>query len=106
MPPKKVINRKIITEVPHSSCLDKHPYLKNILEIHPEDEKRFICNLCTQNQATNKEGKKNLITGHIYWLRMHLETKSHKEYTPSTEKSLLEDAIQTIQKKRRRFKSN
>ena len=99
MPPKKVVRRKNTSDSHGSSILDKHPYLKSILEILPGEEKRFICNICTQNQPFNKDGLKNAVTGHIYWLRMHLETKSHKDFTPSSEKLLLEEAIQSIQKK-------
>jgi len=97
MPPKKVVRRKNTSDSHGSSILD--PYLKSILEILPGEEKRFICNICTQNQPINKDGLKNAVTGHIYWLRMHLETKSHKDFTPSSEKLLLEEAIQSIQKK-------
>ena len=51
--PKKTRNNDsstMIEEKIHSSTFDKHEYLGEILEVDPNDEKKFIFNLCTRNQ--------------------------------------------------------
>jgi len=85
----------------YTSPLDKHPYLKEILFIDPADAKRFICRICTENSPSTKKTGKEQIGGHIYWLRQHLETQSHHEFTKYRDRAKLNEAVEAIKRQRK-----
>lgn len=97
MPKYKVDNTKVVKEEPLepvlNSPLDKHPYLRKVFYTDKKDPKRLICTLCSENsqkiqiEAQNKnQDSQGKVTISINWLRMHLITKTHQDFTASEDK--------------------
>ena len=106
MPKKKVILRaKSQQENPNQSqentedLIDRHSYLRKIIMIDPENPQKFICNLCTENQNPNKNGFKEEIGGKLTWVKKHLQTVMHSNFTPKQDKGILEEAIKSLGRK-------
>jgi len=75
------------------SVLERHPYLKTIIELDVLDPKRFKCLICSNNQPKDPNGNKKPMGGALTWLKKHLETSSHQDFTPIEDKKLLKEAL-------------
>ena len=102
MPRNKSATKKKPTESATStrqappSVLDRHSYLKGIVEIDEKDHTKFNCLLCTSNQPIDKKGHQDVISGALSWLKKHLETQTHTGFTPIDDKVKLREAISTL----------
>lgn len=98
MPPRKVSQTKIVrekngkSEKVHTKFNDSlfklHPYFKEIISSDPNDEYRYICQLCKANGA-----RSSYYSGWREGLRGHLETSAHKGFTDKKMKPLLDECI-------------
>ena len=96
--PRKVVqkNQKGPLLSPYNSLVSKNPYLKEIINSDPEDPKRFVCLLCSENQQPNHQGTKESVKGAFTWLKKHLGTKSHANFTPLDQRSKLNEVIDSL----------
>ena len=76
--------------------LSRHPYLEEIIETDPNNPQMFICKVCTNQPTKNK--MKEQIKGKFSWLRKHLETKTHKNFTPQIDIQKLEESIEALRR--------
>jgi len=98
MPSKKVVKSKSISEKStksnkiHTKFSDSlfklHQYFKEIISPDPEDECRYICELCKANGA-----RSTYYSGWREGLRSHLETETHKGFTDKKMRQSLNECI-------------
>ena len=104
----------------HQASIEKHPYLEELFLEFPPDPTKYICLLCTENSSEEKElkslsGKKtpqelakikltlkekkddlSLVTLNKYWVRKHLETKTHQGFTKGEDRPRLKEALNAV----------
>ena len=79
--------------------LQKDPYINDIVVIDKKNPSRFICLVCTDNQAKIKKKDNVSIGGKFKWLKQHLSTPTHRSFTPETDLRKLEQAIKSLGRK-------
>ena len=94
---KRPKQKSLSSTASHEHYLNKHTYLKEIIETDSQDKKKFLCKLCTNHQPTIN-GVKEPITGQITWLKKHLETNRHTIITPKKDLERLQEAILALSK--------
>ena len=79
-----------------AKVLNKHDYIKKIINVDEKDPKRFICTVCSKNQKKTAKKDGIVIGGRFTWLKKHLTTPTHKEFTPQEEMKDLLEAINSL----------
>jgi len=99
------------------STLDKIPYLQDLFLEHYSDTTKYICLLCTENTSDlrnlsgiktpqeiakiksllkEETNKKKLALLNKYWIRKHLETKTHYGFTKIEDRPRLQEVLSTF----------